>query len=311
MSALEEEKIFYIFTTGIADTNEPNSYLDQWLRFYRRKLINQIKKTGRFDKIQIIHYDCLYLCNPKTSQEIKDEFSLLLTMERIVDGIKVDEYILFEKFPDLDYLNPLNHIILDFAHIYQHTLTRDGFFISKTDDGNINKNPLSERLRVTGKNIVYFGYIGSSDKRAVVDAVRDQIVNVPDEKFISFKRDNSVSTIMDTLLIDRYQVTDPIEYPFNDYCLLKAADFCFTSYEKINKQTYDYEFIQRFTIRVMKNYLGSRENLDINSLITNLLTSPISIKSGSAMAKSGSAMAVGKKRPREDDALDNFFMYFL
>ena len=182
-------------------------------------------------------------------------------------------------------------------------MTRDGFFISKTDDGNINKNPLSERLRVTGKNIVYFGYIGSSDKRAVVDAVREQIMNVPDEKFISFKRDNSVSTIMDTLLIDRYQVTNPIEYPFNDYCLLKAADFCFKSYENINKQIYDYEFIQQFTIRVMKNYLGS-ENLDINSLITNLLTSPISIKSGSAMA-------VGKKRPREDDALDNFFMYFL
>ena len=154
----EPEKIFNIYTTGIAEWHKLEYTFQYWQDILINRICRQIPKT--FNLINITHSDILLsITNDKNDDdEISKKNSTQAEINRLlVADLNADPRIkscVFQKEP-LDFLqiglSTESYIVLDFAHIFSY-LSPTQVYIS----GHYGE-PIGPPMTL---NVIYFGYIG-------------------------------------------------------------------------------------------------------------------------------------------------------
>ena len=113
--------IFYIYTTGIFNSGDygKRTPYEQWSRFVLTNLLNQIR--SKFRKVMITHFDPMTNSknNRITSNSMLPEFADVVTTfdESVGEQTNLEIKSEFTKKP-FNHKVKKNHIIVDFAHVY-------------------------------------------------------------------------------------------------------------------------------------------------------------------------------------------------
>ena len=174
MEFLNNQKLFYIITTGIANTTG-KSILPNWI-FLKENIINSVLENKRFirNNIRIIHFD------PLTGIENKEVELKKIRNFKTDFGcpIAIDEEMFYlEKFNPL-IIKTKWHIVIDFAHIIKN-------FYPEFDPpiGNGRKRVEIENKIFYDINSIYPGYLPDLE---VSDFINFKYIDCKTNKLTTF-----------------------------------------------------------------------------------------------------------------------------
>ncbi len=174
MEFLNDQKLFYIITTGIANTTG-ESILPNWI-FLKENIINSVLENKRFirNDIRIIHFDPLIgLKNKKEElrriRNFKTDFGCPIAID--------EEMFYLEKFNPL-IIKTKWHIVIDFAHIIKNFYPEFNPPI-----GNGRKRVEIENKIFYDINSIYPGYLPDLE---VSDFINFKYIDCSDNKLITF-----------------------------------------------------------------------------------------------------------------------------
>ena len=158
---VSDDNTFYIYTTGIANWgHSDNVLINAWKNYRYKNIIGQIPKE--FKNIVIQHYDPILLISngdddfdthqenikniiPVINQILSEQDNKSLTTDK-----KTKQTFIQESFDHNTIDKNKNHIILDFAHIYDFyynlDLTNEKFYIKNKNSyrSSINNNIITQ-----------------------------------------------------------------------------------------------------------------------------------------------------------------------
>lgn len=140
------QNIFIVFTTGLADEQLRQFWFEKNLHLHILQLIPEI-----FTNVKFIHFD------PDTiSKCINDEIVINFAKQRLSDE-RINEssfYKAYFPFEDINF-NELNHILLDFAHLFIYEYSNSSVTVKTSDH---YRNQFRSNNIVSGLKSIYMPY---------------------------------------------------------------------------------------------------------------------------------------------------------
>ncbi len=194
------KKIFYLYTTGIADGDNLQYSANTWITIYRSSILRNIHSS--FNNIIIRHYDPLMW---EDSEDIKCKLISKINKKIIKDDIRfsnIDRTINSEFICGTINFSTINfpHLILDMAHIFN-------YLPNKQIQLN-NHYGKSSNKKFNNIKSVYTGWCG---EKQLVDDFSKQFIAASD--FVIIEEDGSVKTYIDRIIYLNYNKT----YFFNSF----------------------------------------------------------------------------------------------
>ena len=148
-------KVFYFYTTGLANWGCLDTVSDKWLNSgIYNNILRQIPK--KYNNIQIIHYDPIIIMGG--NKQLQNKLNIIseintileLQMQQHADERVKSNIFIPEKFNLHEVQQP--HIIIDFAHIFE--------YIKQKNTVRINNHYGEEVGPPLKLNSFYIGFIG-------------------------------------------------------------------------------------------------------------------------------------------------------
>ena len=254
-------KTFYIYTTGIGDSNNIENLAKSWDLLLRENVLRNIDNS--FNNIIVKHYDPMYClrdgketkCTDEEVENFKNELNPILTNDkkhsRISDSNFFHDTIDYEKMSS-------PYIILDFAHVFRYSTTTPGKVITK------------EKKIYTNIKSVYIGYVGDLETISNILEFQYRKFEIVYSDFFKVDREGKVTTYFDRLRKLGYLTL------FGDDYILYPNDVITDIYIKIRNNVFIYcrQNFNNFVNMFDDNFVEMSTNL-VKNIINNIMTNDI------------------------------------
>jgi hypothetical protein len=210
LSTLEKNNnsTFYLYVTGITDTNEQIEY---WKNVLKNKILEKIPKN--FTNIEIIYYDPI---NYGYDMDVKEKNELIVKYKKELTSYEPNKRVTKSKlitnfFPiPFDDIKKRKYLILDLAHIFEYT--------------NIPYKVTYENSTYN-YHVLYLGYLGQNQ---ISDGWYNR--SMVEIDFVEINSDGTLNTWVDKILELGYNIESPNDY--THYITDFFSDFVKTFYKK-------------------------------------------------------------------------------